>query len=94
MELDVKINKERGRFEVPVENELAVADYKLTDNTMVFTHTWVPRELRGQGIGKELVRQALEYARSHDYRVKGKCPFVKSYLDNHSEFSGIIANGS
>src|SRR3954464_5610536 len=50
----VKDNPAESRFELPVENELAVAYYQIRDGRFVLTHTEVPQHLSGQGIGSTL----------------------------------------
>ena len=76
-------NLELQRFEVQVGGVLAVAEYRRTARTITFTHTEVPRELRGRGLGSHLVGVALERARAEGLRVVPRCPFVAAYLRRH-----------
>lgn len=73
------------RFELEAEGAMAILEYRLRDHTINFVHTEVPQALRGRGLGKQLVRAALEYAREHQLTVIPSCPFVKTYLRRHPE---------
>lgn len=47
-----------------------------------YNHTWVPPSLRGTGVGKALVRFALDYAREQGYTVRPSCSFVARFLEH------------
>jgi hypothetical protein len=47
---------DKSRFELPVEDEVAVAYYHLDGNRITLTHTEVPQHLSGQGIGSRLAK--------------------------------------
>ena len=79
-------NKKENRFEVHIEGLVAFADYKLNKDKIAFTHTEVPKELSGKGIGSFIAKGILDYAAEHDLRVKPYCPFIKSYIDRHPEY--------
>lgn len=92
--LVVTDNEDEGRFEADVDGALAVAEYSRAGNRIIFTHTEVPEAYRGQGIGKELVRTALEKVRAEELTVRPLCPFVKSYIADHPEFQDLVSKGS
>lgn len=85
-------NPEENRFEIPLDDGTATLDYEEEGGDVLdFTSTVVPEELRGRGIGGELVGQALDWAREHGYRVIPTCPFVKRYVEEHPEYRGLLA---
>ena len=88
---DVHDNPKEHRFELAVEGALAVAYYKLAPGTITFTHTEVPPELGGRGVGSTLVRGALELARARGLKIVSRCPFVSAYLGKHPEFNDLLA---
>ena len=90
-QLQVKNNEAARRFEAKVGGELAVAEYQRRGDTIIFTHTEVPDELEGQGSGGELVRAALDHARTAGLRVVPACAFVASYIERHSEYQSLLA---
>ncbi len=78
-------NPAAGRFEAWVNGYLAELVYHIDGRDMIITHTGVPVELGGQGLGSRLVRVALEYAQEHSYRVISFCSFVDGYIQQHPE---------
>ena len=83
-------NPEENRFELPVEGHLAVLDYTLKGNTMVFLHTGVPPAIEGRGLGASLVETGLEYARSNGLKVRSTCWFVSKYIQRHPEYQDLL----
>ena len=61
--------------------------YSMPDpSVMDFTHTFVPENLRGQGIADQLIKHGLDYARDNGYRIKATCAAVSLYLKRHPEY--------
>ena len=89
MSNNVRDNTERHRFELDADNHVAFSNYKRSDGLLTILHTEVPKELEGRGIGSALVRGLLETARAQGLKVHAVCPFVKSYLDRHPEYSDL-----
>ncbi len=73
------------RFEIQVGSHIAELTYVAQGDTILFTHTGVPPELGGQGIGSKLVQAGLAYARSKKLKVKSICWFVSGYIKRHPE---------
>lgn len=87
---EVRNNPEANRFEVLQDGHLAVLEYKLRDNRIIFIHTGVPSELEGRGVGSALARAGLEHARSNHLVVVPICPFVRGYLSRHPEYQDLV----
>ena len=85
-EIDVRHNQAENRFDATVDGHLCVAEYAMRDGEMVFTHTFVPPELRGRGIAEKLVRAGLEYAKQEGLRVIPACSYVASFIRRHREY--------
>ncbi len=45
-------------------------------NIMAMDHTFVSDKLRGQGVAKQLLDQAANYAREQDYKMEAICSYV------------------
>ena len=88
---EVRDNKALGLFELDVEGAVAFANYRLTPQAVVITHTETPRALRGRGIASELVKGALELIRADGHKVIAGCGFVVDYLYKHPEFADLTA---
>ena len=80
---DVQHNESAHAFTAAVDGGTAELEYQLEGDRIVFTHTFVPEESRGQDIGTTLVEAGLEYAQGHDLTVVPQCPFVASYIESH-----------
>ena len=90
-ESEIVNNADRQRYELRVGDALALAAYKLDGDVIRFTHTEVPEELEGQGIGSRLIGGALEDARRRGLKVVPLCPFVRHYIDTHPETQDLLA---
>ena len=87
MDLEVRRDDERHRYYASIDGREAHIRFAPAGaGTLDFQHTEVPPELRGQGIGAELVRQALEDVRARGERIIATCPYVKTYLARHPEY--------
>ncbi len=82
---------EQQRFELALEGHTAVLEYRMDGETIVFTHTGVPQAIGGRGIGSQLARAGLEYARARGYRVRPLCWFVAGYIERHPEYRDLLA---
>lgn len=83
-------NTEAHRFELNVDGKIAFLTYRLRPGRIVLLHTEVPPELEGRGIGGRLARAGLDFAREHRLKAAIYCPFIKSYLERHPEYSDLI----
>ena len=88
---DARNNEAAHRYELEVDGELAVAEYRLQPGRIIFTHTEVPDALEGRGIGSKLVRAALDDARARGLKVVPTCPFVKHYISRHPDTRDLLA---
>jgi predicted GNAT family acetyltransferase len=84
-------NETAHRFEAAFGKKIAKIDYAQSNGLLNLLHTEVPKERQGQGIGSDLARAALEYARAEKLDVIPTCPFVSSYIRRHPEYLDIVA---
>lgn len=87
---DVIDNPTEHRYELTVDGHLAGAYYTLADDVITFTHTEVPKELGGRGIGSQLVKGALDDVRARNLKVVAQCPFVAGYIGKHADYSSLL----
>ena len=88
--MPVRDNPALHRFELDADGHIAVSYYQRAPGVITFTHTEVPQELSGRGIGSALVRGALEAARAEGLKVVARCPFVSAYIASHPEFADLV----
>lgn len=86
----VQNNTAKYRYELDVEGHIAAAYYERSENVITFTHTEVPKELEGKGIGSRLVKGALDQVRGDGLKVVAQCPFVKGYIGKHAEYADLL----
>lgn len=83
-------NKEKNRFELHHDGHIAIAEYIMAPGKIVFTHTEVPVELEGKGIGSALAKFALDAVSKTDLKVVPMCPFIKAYIERHKEYGRLL----
>jgi uncharacterized protein len=87
---EVVNNEKLSRFEVVLDGRHAFTQYGITGDGIVFSHTEVPRELEGRGLGSLIVRTALDHARAAGRKVIPFCPFVAGYIQRHAEYQDLV----
>ena len=90
MEPKCEFNPQAKKFFITENGKQAFIQYIDVDsNTINYTNTYVPPELRGRGIAAKLVEAALAKARLDGKKVTASCSYVKSYLETHPEFQDL-----
>jgi predicted GNAT family acetyltransferase len=69
----------------------AFAVFHEQPGALVITHTEVPRELRGEGIGGELVKAVLDDMAARGLKVVPRCPFVADWIEKHPDYRKLLA---
>lgn len=92
---DITITREDGpsggRYVTIVDGHEAEMTYSRAGETrIIIDHTGVPRELGGRGIGKALVKAAVEDAREEGFKIIPLCPFAKAVLDKTPEWQDVV----
>jgi predicted GNAT family acetyltransferase len=87
----IRDNAEKHRFEADLgDGSFAIAEYTLPSGRIMFTHTEVPAEHEGQGIGSALIRFALASARERGLQVIPICPFFAAYIKKHADVQDLL----
>jgi predicted GNAT family acetyltransferase len=87
---DVINNQAEQRYEVQIEGNVALIQYRRTGDTIYYLHTEVPPVLEGRGIAIAMARAALDDAAQHNLVVVPLCPFVAGYIRNHPEYQRLV----
>lgn len=88
---EVTQNPALSRFELEVDGHIAAAHYEQKGGVITFTHTEVPPELGGRGVGSQLAKGALDWVRALGLKVVAQCPFVAAYIGKHPEYQDLLA---
>ncbi|HLH89423.1 MAG TPA: GNAT family N-acetyltransferase [Xanthobacteraceae bacterium] len=86
---DIRDNAVQHRFELDVDDGMALMYYRLEPGVITLLHTEVPPALGGHGIGSALVRGVLDIVRARGLKVVPKCPFVAGYMGRHPEYNDL-----
>ena len=87
----VRDNSDLHRFEIDLgDGSFAIAEYNLLDGKIMFTHTEVPPEHEGQGIGTRLIEASLASARERGLKVIPICPFFAAYMRKHQNVQDLL----
>lgn len=91
MSAEVRDNPEQHRFELPIEgDDIAAAYYRVDGDRVILTHTEVPFEYSGQGIGSRLARGVFDAIRASGRKAVLKCSFMGAFYARHPEYSDIV----
>jgi uncharacterized protein len=93
MEIKHDEHGRHGAFYIEDEGEwIAEMSYtRAGAGTIVVDHTEVDEKLRGQGVGEQLVRRAVEFARDNNLKIKPTCPYTRKVIDETPEFQDVLA---
>lgn len=80
-----------NRFVMSFPGGEAFAVYRKLDDYLVVSHTEVPAEFRGRGIGERLVEGVFRLARERGQRIVPACGFVADWVRRHPEFHDVLA---
>lgn len=91
MDLTIQHDQNNHRFFVEKNNEISELKYKKIDaHTLDYYSTFVPEDLRDQGIAAQITEYALNYAMNHHFKVKASCPYVAHYFDRHPKYQMLL----
>src|SRR5215203_5754200 len=84
-------NPAESRYELHDDDRLiGVAAYRLSGDTITFTHTQVDPEYEGQGAGSQLAREALDDSQARERHVVVHCPFISAWIRRHPDYADLL----
>lgn len=87
-------NAEKKQYEFHIGNLIPRIEYiKTRTGEIYLTHTEVPLQLEGKGIGAALVKKSLEDIERQGLALVPQCPFVAGYIVRHPEWKRIVMKG-
>ncbi|HMB56524.1 MAG TPA: GNAT family N-acetyltransferase [Arenimonas sp.] len=92
MSFSIQHNAAASRFEVVVDGQLCVLEYRLQGQVMTITHTGVPTEVGGRGIAADLATAAFEAARASGWKVLPACSYAAVFVKRHPEYDDLIVS--
>jgi len=92
MEVKNKNDGKKGAFYIEDEGkEIALMHYTFAGpGKMIIEHTEVNDEYEGKGLGRQLVKAGVAYAREHNMKILPLCPFAKKIFDITPAFADVL----
>ncbi|MBX3079201.1 MAG: N-acetyltransferase [Cryobacterium sp.] len=83
---------DNNRYTLRIDGEMASAvDYRVSGNSISFTHTFTDPKRRGQGLAGEIVEFAVDDVESTtEYRIVPMCWYVGEWFDKHPERAELL----
>ena len=95
-EIEVRNNETRHRYELFVDGveagHILYRRYGYKPCAVGLVHTEISPRYEHLGLGAVLVESALTDIRERGLSVIPVCGFVRSYIDGHPEFEGLIGS--
>jgi len=73
-----------------IESASAKIEYEIRNDQLIILHTEVSEIHKGQGIGKLLVKEVIDYARKQNLSILPLCQFAKKEIEKHEEYQYIL----
>ncbi len=77
------------RFVVLLEDDVALIEYSIDKNRIIFFHTEVPPPYEGKGIAALMTKTALDYARENNLKVISLCSYISRYISRHPVYQEL-----
>lgn len=84
--------QDKGRFDaVNKDGKAGTMSYTWSgESRITIEHTEVYAEFKGEGIGKKLVIEAVEFARQQNLKIIPECSYAKHVLQSDNTFSDVL----
>lgn len=89
----LEIKKGTSKFYIgdSEENPLAEMTYVVSgEGIIIIDHTLVSDELGGQGVGKLLLKEVVQWARNENKKIIPLCPYAKVQMEKNQEYHDMI----
>lgn len=88
--LEIKHDKEAHKFTMDINGEKAKVEYLVKNDKLYLVYSEVPYNLRGRGIGKELVLKTFEKLTEEGHKAVAVCSYIKAVKNRHPKWKSII----
>ena len=83
-----------GSFEALIDgNRAGLMTYTWAgEERFIIDHTEVEEAYNGKGVGKEMLLNAVDFARKNGKTIIPLCPFAKATFQKHEELQDVLVN--
>ncbi len=93
--LDVQHDEDGSCYVLRRSGErVGLMDYRRNGDLVDIVHTEISPQVRGQGLGAVLVRDALEDLRGTGCRIRPSCWYVRDFIRDNGEFADMLEDRS
>ncbi len=89
----VEIKKGMRSFYVGESEENPLAEMGFVssgEDIITIEHTNVSEELSGQGVGRLLLKELIDWARQENKKIIPLCPYVKAQMEKNEEYHDML----
>ena len=79
------------RVELPEADRPAELTWQALGPLRIADHTYVPHEMRGQGVAQVLVEALVADAREQGFKIVPQCSYVEAQFRRHPEWADLLA---
>ena len=91
MQIQQDEHGQKGAFFIDEDGEwIAELTYFKTGDTMTIDHTEIDEKLRGEGLGRDMVRAAVDYARKNGLKIDPVCPYAKKVIESTTDLQDVL----
>lgn len=73
------------------EKPIAFITYRPSDGDQIIVDgTFVSDTLKGKGVGLQLIKKVVDFARQEDKKIIPVCPFVKKVMSRSDEYKDVL----
>lgn len=85
-------SEKNGSFEASVDGKKAgLMTYTWAgEDRFIIDHTEVEDEFGGQGVGKEMLVKAVDFAREKGVKIIPLCPFAKATFQKNEDLQDVL----
>ena len=90
--VNIEFNDKNGNFSITSEGrKVALMTFVFAGpDKIIIDHTEVSPVFNGKGLGKKLVKKAVEVAREKKWTIIPLCPFAKKTFDKNPQFKDVL----
>ena len=84
-------NEKQGRFVIYVSDVFAgKMTYTWSGKThFIIDHTTVEDKFAGKGLGKQMVMEAVKFARKKNVKIEARCSYAQKVLDSDDKLKDV-----
>ncbi|MBZ9629590.1 N-acetyltransferase [Salegentibacter sp. LM13S] len=93
MKIEQHDEGKKGFFQVLInEKQAGKMTYTWAGKSkFIIDHTEVDPDFKGEGVGKKMVKAAVDFAKENKLKVIPLCPFAKKVIEKKPEFQEVLA---